>query len=454
MQRLRVEFRGAQRTLFTAHQPEYLLAGPAGTGKTLACLHKMHLCALKYPSMRGLLLRKTRESLTQTVLVTFNRQVRPDLNNVTFNQRDQEYRYPNGSIVVVGGLDKPQKVMSAEYDLIYAAEATDLLEEDYEAVSTRLRHGVMPYQQLIGDCNPGPPSHWLKRRADRASAAGAPILFATYHEDNPAFWKQGAWTDAALAYLARLDALTGVRRQRLKDGQWASAEGMVFADVWYRGRHLIPRPPIPPSWPRYWSVDFGYTNPFVLQVWAVDPDGRLYRIAELYRTQGLVEDHARAVLAYCRAQHEPRPRADTCDHDAEDRATLERHLVWSDGSRLTTTAASKSIRSGLQAVSSRLRLAGDGRPRLLFCTGALISLDSQLADRHLPTCTEEEVESYVWDTREGRKPGEEPVDRDNHGVDAARYMVAYLDGLATTRRPFHSVAAGERAQQLAPRRGR
>ena len=42
----------------------------------------------------------------------------------------QAYHYPNGSEVVVGGLDKPSKVMSTEYDLVYVQEAIELFEND------------------------------------------------------------------------------------------------------------------------------------------------------------------------------------------------------------------------------------------------------------------------------------------------------------------------------------
>ena len=34
-----------------------------------------------------------------------------------------------------------------------------------------------------------------------------------------------------------------------------------------------------------WSVDFGFTNPIVIQWWAEDPDGRLYLYRELYRDE-------------------------------------------------------------------------------------------------------------------------------------------------------------------------
>lgn len=427
--------RGAGAEVFRRREPEVLLAGPAGTGKTRAALEKLHLCASKYRGIRALMVRKTHVSLTATALVTYREKVLHPLDGVTFYggsaAEPAQFRYPNGSRLVVGGMDNTLKIMSAEYDIAYVNEATELTEDDWEKITTRLRNGVMPYQQIIADCNPDAPSHWLKRRCD----TGKTVMLESRHEDNPALWDAArqTWTEAGAAYIAKLDALTGVRYLRLRRGIWAAAEGMVY-DGWDRALHLIdledlPIPQgrqvkrcpagIPLDWPRYWAVDFGYTNPFVWQAWAEDPDGRLYRYQEIYATRRLVEDLAGQIAAVTKGQ--PRPVAIICDHDAEGRATLERHL------RMGTTAARKTVSPGIQAVAARLRKAGDGRPRLYLLRDALVERDPALAESKRPTCTEEEIEGYIWDTANGRKKGEEPVKKDDHGLDCMRYMVAHLD---------------------------
>ncbi len=414
---------GHAETLLYAKDSEIVLSGPAGTGKSRACLEKLHICAAKYAGMRGLILRKTRTSLTQSALKTFEEKVLPEgwRTWLRFHHSDQEYRYPNGSVLVVGGLDQASKIMSTEYDLAFVQEARELTEDDWESITTRLRNGVMPYQQLIGDTNPDSPTHWLKRRADR----GQVRLLESRHEDNPT---------VTADYLSKLDALTGVRLQRFRHGIWAAAEGMVYEDAWDPAVHIIDRFPIPPTWTRYWVVDFGYTNPFVWQCWAEDHDGRLYREWEIYRTHTLVEDHARDILAITgwrldgghlvpdRANPTPLPRALICDHDAEDRATLERHLG------VPTFGAYKDVSVGIQLVTARLRRAGDGKPRLYYLRGSLCHApDQDLADARKPTQTEEEFESYVWNTNGGQARGEQPVKEDDHGMDTTRYLCATLD---------------------------
>src|SRR5258705_5619498 len=61
--------------LFKYRGDEVLFAGPAGTGKSRACLEKLHMMALLNPGMRGLICRKTLASLGSTALVTFEQHV-------------------------------------------------------------------------------------------------------------------------------------------------------------------------------------------------------------------------------------------------------------------------------------------------------------------------------------------------------------------------------------------
>src|SRR6185312_1988203 len=303
---------GAARRAWFSGRREVLLSGPANTGKTRGNLEKLHFCAKKYAGMRGLMLRKTRKSLTHSAMVTYEHKVLSEAWRaaIHFDTQDQQYEYPNGSIIAVSGLDDPQKVMSSEWDMIVVNEALELDEGDWQALTIRLRNKVMPYQQLLGDVNPGPPDHWLKLRCDR----GATLMLESRHEDNPSVTDED---------LATLDALTGVWYLRYRKGLWVAAEGTVYQDEWNPVVHLIFRFDIPPLWPRYWVIDWGFRNPFVWQAWAQDYDGTLYRYKEIYRTGVIVEDLAKQIMEVTAG--EPRPVAVICDHDAEDRATFERH---------------------------------------------------------------------------------------------------------------------------------
>lgn len=418
---------GSARELFRSKEPEVLLSGPAGTGKSRACLEKMHAMCLVNPGMRALILRKTATSLTSTTLVTYREHVAKealDSGEVKWfggsGQEPASYKYGNGSIIVVGGMDKATRIMSSEYDIIFVAEATELTENDWEAATTRLRNHKVSFQQIIGDCNPDTPHHWLKQRCD----LGTTKVIYCQHEDNPLLWNPVAksWTAQGSEYMARLDNLTGVRRERLRYGRWAAADGLIY-DMFDPAIHLRDPMFMPPKeWPRYWGVDFGFTNPFTCLFFAEDPDGRLIMYRELYMTGRTVDEHAETIRKMMK--NDSRPSAVITDHDAEGRATFERAL------ELSTVAAHKSVLEGIEAVKERLKPAADGKPRLILCRDALTEPDQALIDNRKPYCTQQELLEYTWDNGKTR---EAPRKENDHGLDALRYVVAYRDIIGRPR---------------------
>lgn len=434
----------------TDRSPEILVSGPAGTGKSRACLEKLHAVAKKYPGMRGLILRKTLSSLGSTALATWRQWV-IDQDLLTgevwyyggSSEEPPQYRYVNGSAIMIGGMDKATRIMSSEYDIVYVQEATELVVEDWEAAISRLRNGVMPYQQLLADCNPAEPFHWLNVRCSE----GTCLMLNSTHEENPRLFDElidpltgemsYVLTEYGRAYMAKLDSLTGVRYLRLRKGLWVAAEGIIY-DEFDPSVHVIDAFEVPEHWQRFWVVDFGYVNPFVLQCWAEDDDGRLFLYRELYHTKKTVDEHARDIIELVTepiegyvhpsgepryARHgrqwiEPRPRNIICDHDAEGRATFAREVG------LNTKPASKGVLDGIDRVKRRLN-----ERRLFVCRGALVKLDQSLRDANRPTCTLDEFVAYIWDTGGGKKIKEAPLKENDHGMDAVRYIATARDPL-------------------------
>jgi hypothetical protein len=437
--------RGASLTMMNSRAPRILLAGAAGTGKSRAILEKCHAMCLLTEGVKGLFLRKTARSLATSALKTWERDVVPEAmrdGSVAYfggsAREPAQYRYRNGSSIAIGGLDDPLKIMSTEYDWIYIQEATEATLDDWEMADSRLRNGVLSFQQLLADCNPSSPQHFL---LDLARDGKIQHLISL-HEDNPRYFNEdGTTTTEGRSYMERLDALTGVRYLRLRKGIWAAAEGVIyesFDPALHVVDHIEPRY----KWERVWAVDFGFTNPFVWQDWALDEDGRGYLVREIYMTGRLVEDHARQIRYLCglgeldrngretkytgppRARWEKvLPSAIVCDHDAEDRATLERHLG------MGTVPAEKSVEAGIEIIEARTRLAGDGRPRLLYSRDALVERDPTLVDRRLPTCTIDEKPGYIWAAEPpgGDRKKRQPVKRNDHGCDAERYFGMEVD---------------------------
>lgn len=437
--------KGAARELLECRRPEVCASGPAGTGKTMAMLFKIHLACLKVPGVRALLVRQTHASLTGTTLVTFEQQVAVHtLANGTMRwfggsaREPAAYRYVNGSTILVGGLDRPEKFLSSEFDLVAIDEATEIDETAYETLISRLRGKALTNKQMLLATNPDAPQHWLKVRSDR----GAMTMLHSRHEDNPLLYDDdGALTEFGASYMSKLDALTGVRYERLRKGRWCAAEGVIYEEF-DPGQHVVDWFMPPDDWMRFWVIDFGYTNPFVWQSWAEDHDGRLWLYREVYMTRKTVDQHAIDIMnavstlerpregAYAhegRVWHDRKPHAVIGDHDAEGRAVLERELD------MPVRAADKAVIDGIQAVQGRLRPAGDGRPRLHLMRDALVRRDPELMDAKFPTCTIEEFPSYVWDTSGTKGIKELPLKMHDHGMDCVRYLCQDRDPMTRPR---------------------
>ena len=423
--------RGGCRTAFTARDSEILLSGPAGTGKSRALMERLLVMALKYPGMRGLIVRKTLASLGSTALVTWREHVAAEAIASGLmryyggsSEEPPQYRFSNGSKIMIGGMDKPKRIMSSEYDVCYVQEAIELTTEDWESITTRLRNNKIPYQMIMADTNPDVPTHWLKVRCNQ----GVTRMIESRHEDNPTLMNaDGTQTERGAAYLSKLDALSGVRKQRLKDGLWVAAEGMIFEE-YDPAVHLIDRFFVPKAWTRFWAIDFGFVNPFVWQDWAVDPDGVAYLTAEIYQTKRTVDQHAKAILHHVMDQrkqvgrkgewNEAKPRAIICDHDAEGRAVLERELG------LSCLPAYKVVTEGVQAVQMALRPRANGKRGIYLMRDSRIHpADVDLLDAKKPTCTTEEIPGYIWDEGAGKTPKETPLKENDHGCDSMRYFV-------------------------------
>ena len=412
---------GAAREFWRCKDPEIMLSGPYETGKTMAALHKINAQLCKYPNARGLMVRQTYKSLIESVIPSFETKVltyppsNPKCPIVPYGgKRPEWYDYPNGSKLVLGGMDNPDKFLSSEWDFIYVPQAEELAINAWEELTGRAtgRAGNAPYAQMMGDCNPDVPEHWILAR-ERL------MVFHSKHEDNPALFDPitKEITEQGKRSMSALDALTGVRYKRGRLGLWVGREGLVY-EGYDRDIHLIDRFDIPDSWTRYRFIDFGYTNPFVCQWWAEDEDGRLYLYREIYMTKRTVKVHAEQINRLSASES---IYVTIADHDAEDRATLHENGI-------PTTAANKDISMGIERVQERLKMQGDGRPRLFFMRDSLVEVDFDLKAEFKPTCTVEEITGYAFpETREGKPEDEKPRKLNDHGMDAMRYGVMYLD---------------------------
>lgn len=427
------EPRGGARELLLARDNVVLISGAAGTGKSLAASYKTMLTALLVPGSRQLIVRQTNVSLAASTLVTFERQVITELlrsGDVKWYggsaSKPPAYLFRNGSEILVGGLDKPDKLLSTEYDRIFVDEATDVSETAVQVLTTRLRGKAPTYKQLVLSCNPSHPDHHLHRMA----MDGRARHIVSLHRDNPYLMDaSGTLTAAGTEYMGFLEGLTGTRRERFLYGRWAAAEGLVY-DAFSQVDHVVDSTPAIQR--IFNTVDWGYQNALVWQEWGVCADGRAYLLREISKKNWLVEDFARHCREHLWRNADNRltlPEAVVVDHDAEDRATFERHA------RFPTLPARKAVSQGVQAVQNRMRIDATGRPGLFVVRDSLMGRDPVAQARRTPRGVLAEITGYVWATERGADgiPKEAPLKQNDHSMDALRYAVMYLDGAPPAR---------------------
>lgn len=417
------EFRGKVKEFWHCQDHELILSGPYETGKTFAALSKLHAMLCLFPKSRALFVRKTYASLTTSAVITYEQKVLPvpiDDERCPIRKlggsSPSEYVYPNKSVIITGGMDNADKFLSAEFDFVYANQAEELQLDDWEKLVGRAtgRAGNAPYPQVMGDCNPGSPTHWILSRDSLQ-------LFPTRHEDNPRLFdaRLGQWTSEGQRTMRILDSLTGLRYKRGRLGLWAAAEGQIYD--YDQDIHLIDRFEIPTDWMRFRTVDFGLSNPFVCQWWAVDHDNRMYMYREIYMTQRTVRRHADRINELSEGED---IQTTVCDHDAEDRATLEENGI-------PTIPAEKAVTVGIEKVQDRLAKAQDGKPRIFFLRDSLVETDLERQSVRKTLCTTDEFGGYVWGPSESPRTGESkkdtPIKKDDHGMDAMRYGVMFVD---------------------------
>lgn len=250
---LNLELRGGNDEFWDARDPEILLEGPRGTGKTRTVLELINQLCHHFDGLQVLIVRKYAVTLASTCLKTFNEQVLRPGDGVYFfgGSKDEppSYRYPNGSRITVSGMDNPKtadKLKSGEYDLVYCNEITELAEDDLIALKATLRHArpdgtpIIEHRRVIGDCNPANRGHWVLQRAER----GDMRHIRTTLKDNPRFANpDGTWTEEGQRYIDENLPKPGTRMyDSWVLGLWTGTENAIYP-MFDRDIHVRPLEP-------------------------------------------------------------------------------------------------------------------------------------------------------------------------------------------------------------------
>ncbi len=281
----------ARQRLFLLDRHRHVAYGGArGGGKSWAVRAKAKLLAMRYAGIQILIVRRTYRELLNNHIQPLEREL---AGAAQYSRSEKLFRFPNGSQIVFGycaGEADLGQYQGAEYDVVFLDEAGQLLQPWIEAINTAVR-GVNAFpKRTYYTLNPGGPSHAYFKRVfvDRHFLPGE-------DPDDYSFIQALATDNDALMraqpdYLRQLEALPPRLRAAWRYGAWDVYEGQFFEEFADRPEHYADRrwthviDPFPPDpgWTVLRSYDFGYGRPFSCAWWAVDYDGVLYRILELY----------------------------------------------------------------------------------------------------------------------------------------------------------------------------
>lgn len=272
--------------------------GARGGGKSWFVRWKAVLLCANFPGIKILITRKTYRELLNNHIDPLQGILR---GIAKYNKTDKCFLFSNGSSIWFGycaGESDLGQYQGAEYDIWFADEAGQFQESWLTAIDACVRGANDFPKRTYYTLNPGGPSHGYFKRLfiDRRFEADE-------HPEDYSFIQalvtdNKALMEAQPEYVRSLEKLPPKIKEAWLHGKWDVYEGQFFEDFRpdpprdmgvqeelrreHRWCHVIEPFNIPRSWTIYRSYDWGYGKPFSFGWWAVDYDGVIYRILELY----------------------------------------------------------------------------------------------------------------------------------------------------------------------------
>ncbi len=379
-----------QRAFIDAREDEVLFGGAAGGGKSYGQVVDALLFALRYPKSKQLILRRTYaeldKSLIRVALALYPREI------FTLNSSSHTGRFKNGSCIDFGYCAQENDVyqyQSAEYDVIRFDELTHFTRMQYLYLLSRVRGANDFPKQIKSSTNPGGIGHsWVKERFVDPAPSGEP-----FHDERgsgrifiPAYLDDNHFLNAKDPdYRRRLESLPDRERRALLHGDWNIFEGQYFTEFSAK-EHVIEPFPIPDSWRKYRTIDYGLDRLAVLWI-AISDEGVSYVYREFCESGLPISAAARAIL-------------DNTPEGEEIYATLAPPDLWSRSQETGKTKASLFLENGVNftrtsndrecgwlAIKELLRDTGKGIRLKIFrnCQEIIRTLPALCIDRLRPT---------------------------------------------------------------------
>lgn len=317
-----------------------------------------------------------------------------------------------GGFIALRNLDDPSKYASSEFAVVAIDEVTKNEKEKFDQLRSIRRWPGIEDTKWFGGTNPGDIGHaWVKALfVDRIFGPEDPLpeqvaFVKSLPTDNP---------HNAKAYLEELARLPEKLRKAYYEGNWDVFEGQFFTE-WDKNIHVVSPFPIPQTWKRFRSYDYGYENPACCKWYAIDWDGRVWVYREKYWKKGHRTDAETQAKEIARLSE-----GELYDYSVADPAIFSpTGVVDKFGGQ---TIAESLIRHGFNVMpaSNRrvdgwslmhqyLRWQENVTPRMLYFSNCEDSI------RTIPTLVHDEI-----------KPEDLDTDGEDHAADVDRYFLTSL----------------------------
>ena len=368
-----------------------IIWGGAGSGKSHMVARKILYRLLKESHVKHnfLIMRKVDRTIKRSVFTLIRNIISKWGLSQDFdiNLTDKTITYiPTGSQIMFSGLDDVEKLKSIEgVTSIWAEEATELSQEDFEQLDLRLRGNFGATKQIILTFNPISEQHWIKRVFFDDPIDGVFTLHTTYLDN--------AFIDEEYKMVMENKKKTNPRYYNIYAlGNWGTAEGLVFNNATQR---LIRAEEIK-GLPCVQGLDFGYTNdPTAFSQSYIDLKNKRIYVYDGFYEKGMTNAEI-ALAIKSRLAHKHKTTADSAEPKSID-------YIKGKGVRVEGAAKGRdSINAGID-----------------FLTEFEIIVNAHLVEFMT------EFNNYAWQVDKDGKTLNKPCDDFNHFIDSLRYSVEY-----------------------------
>jgi predicted phage terminase large subunit-like protein len=217
-----------QKVFLRTYALEALFGGAAGGGKSSALL----MSAMQYvdiPGYSAILFRKTFADLSLPgALMDRAREWFSHYDEIHWNANSNVFTFPSGARISFGYLNNTNDFLrykGAEFQFIGMDEVTEIREQDYRYLFSRLRRpasGPLAQVPLRMRAASNPAPNWVRQRFIVEGKETGRIFVPSKLTDNPGI--------DADSYRSALQALDPIERRRLESGDWwATTLGTMFS---------------------------------------------------------------------------------------------------------------------------------------------------------------------------------------------------------------------------------